>query len=702
MPDVDLIYNAGTCSVAVGATSVVGIATLWNQPTNVRQWDLISINGGPLVPIIASPVDDTHITIPAWAGTAQTTVSYVIYQVSPLRFVGAQAMVDVETMLAALNTDGWYRYVNPAFAGPTEQGIVANEGQFALKYTSGQLWIMTGGVWVSVGVFKGIGVAAPYDNAHTYNLNDVATLNGSSYLWSNAASGSGHVPPNATYWAVLASVGQTGPTPLLPIVPWATGVAMVAGPPASYVSQNGSSYECLISHTSGTFATDLAAGKWGAVSLRGNDGANYAATSTTSNTIGTGSKTWTTQPNLGYSVGARVRVTDSADTTKWMDGVVTAYNVSSGSITINVDLTSGVGTFATWNFNIVGPPGGAMGSYARFIYTASDGQTVFTGNDDNLNPLANNGASFTELYIDGVMLPPPDYTVNSASQITLSNGCDVGQKVYIICFSPFNVSNALSLTANGADISDKVKFRSVLPNPGALFGLTLSTAGSSATFGVAAGFAADSTNVSLMQLASAYTKTTASWALGTAVGALDTGTIAVNTWYHVFLIQRPDTGVVDVLISLNATAPTLPASYTLFRRIGSMLINASSQWAQFSQNGDEFLYVANKLDIVSLAVPTTVTLETLASVPIGIVVWAKFRWNATSTAAVTLNFFSPAESLGSVTAGYDYVLTASGNSGGNETVRTDVSGRILVGANTTGCVLTVTTYGWIDRRGRDS
>jgi hypothetical protein len=30
----------------------------------------------------------------------------------------------------------------------------------------------------------------------------------------------------------------------------------------SYVSQNGNLYRCLISHTSGTFATDLAAGKW--------------------------------------------------------------------------------------------------------------------------------------------------------------------------------------------------------------------------------------------------------------------------------------------------------------------------------------------------------------------------------------------------------------------------------------------------------
>lgn len=102
-----------------------------------------------------------------------------------------------------------------------------------------------------------------------------------------------------------------------------------------------------------------------------------------------------------------------------------------------------------------------------------------------------------------------------------------------------------------------------------LAGLTLSTAGSSATFGIAAGVATNSTNADMMALAFAYTKTASAWALGTAAGSLDTGTIA-NAWYHVFLIKGPDTGVVDVLTSLSVTSPTLPANYTLFRRIGSM------------------------------------------------------------------------------------------------------------------------------------
>lgn len=67
-------------------------------------------------------------------------------------------------------------------------------------------------------------------------------------------------------------VGPVGPVPLAPIVAWATATAYGIGPPASHVSQGGSSYQCLVAHTSGTFASDLGAGNWGLVASKGADG----------------------------------------------------------------------------------------------------------------------------------------------------------------------------------------------------------------------------------------------------------------------------------------------------------------------------------------------------------------------------------------------------------------------------------------------
>jgi hypothetical protein len=43
---------------------------------------------------------------------------------------------------------------------------------------------------------------------------------------------------------------------------WATATAYAISPAADYVVQGGAVYACAVAHTSGTFATDLAAGKW--------------------------------------------------------------------------------------------------------------------------------------------------------------------------------------------------------------------------------------------------------------------------------------------------------------------------------------------------------------------------------------------------------------------------------------------------------
>jgi hypothetical protein len=78
-----------------------------------------------------------------------------------------------------------------------------------------------------------------------------------------------------------------------------------------------------------------------------------------------------------------------------------------------------------------------------------------------------------------------------------------------------------------------------------------------------------------MELTSAISKTTSSWAVGTGNGGLDTGTITDDTFYYIHVIKRTDTNVVDVLFSLSRTAPTLPANYTKFRVIGAIKTTTS-------------------------------------------------------------------------------------------------------------------------------
>lgn len=210
--DVNLSYSIGTVSVAANGTVVTGVGPLWSQSPNVRQWDVISINGAPAVPIVSNPTDDLHLSIPAWKGGDLANVSYVIYQISPLRYAGGQTLADIDDMLAKINTDGWYIYVNPAFADPTAQGLVANEGQFALKYTTGQLWIMSGAVWILQGIYASFifDVGNPtYNPATTYPIRQLVSFQGG--VWYSLQAGNiGHQPDTSpTFWLAFLKGGDT-------------------------------------------------------------------------------------------------------------------------------------------------------------------------------------------------------------------------------------------------------------------------------------------------------------------------------------------------------------------------------------------------------------------------------------------------------------------------------------------------------------
>ena len=65
---------------------------------------------------------------------------------------------------------------------------------------------------------------------------------------------------------------------------------------------------------------------------------------------------------------------------------------------------------------------------------------------------------------------------------------------------------------------------------------------------------------------------------------LDTGAEAADTWYAVHIIDG-DVPAVASLLSLSATAPTLPATYTRFRHIGWVRNDSSSNFLEFIMVG---------------------------------------------------------------------------------------------------------------------
>ncbi len=88
------------------------------------------------------------------------------------------------------------------------------------------------------------------------------------------------------------------------------------------------------------------------------------------------------------------------------------------------------------------------GTSQRYNYTATNGQTTFTGSDNNSNTLSYD-AGFIDVYLNGVkLLNGTDVTVTSGSSVVLASGATTGDVVDIVAYGTFSVA---SLNADNLD-----------------------------------------------------------------------------------------------------------------------------------------------------------------------------------------------------------------------------------------------------------
>ena len=70
------------------------------------------------------------------------------------------------------------------------------------------------------------------------------------------------------------------------------------------------------------------------------------------------------------------------------------------------------------------------------------------------------------------------------------------------------------------------------------------------------------------------------------IGGLDTGVEAPNTWYYPYAIaDSTNVNPTAAIISASPLAPTLPAGYDKFRRVGSVRNTAASNFRPFTTSG---------------------------------------------------------------------------------------------------------------------
>ncbi|WP_445222134.1 hypothetical protein ACKWRH_20890 [Bradyrhizobium sp. Pa8] len=355
-------YSTGTVAVSADGTVVTGTGTIWSSAGNVKPGDLFQ-SGHYVVPI-TDVTDDTHLVITPWPGATISGATYAVYKVSQQRIVGETYARSVDQLVGALNTSGFFVFVD--INQTTPDPSLGNDGQYAMQPTTGKQWVKSGGTWVYQGIYKAFQVKGAWSGATAYASNDVVALNGSSYVC--ILDHTNHTPPNSTYWQVLASKGDTG-----------------------------------------------------AIGLTG---AGYGGTSTTSLAVGTGSKAFTTQAGLAYQNGARVRASSAANTSNWMEGLAT---YSGTTLTMTADKTNGSGTLADWNLNVVGQPGAGDLTAANNLSDLASAATASTnlgvvryGGAQSLTAAQQAQARAN------IGITKKNYIINGAMMVSQENGTTAG------------------------------------------------------------------------------------------------------------------------------------------------------------------------------------------------------------------------------------------------------------------------------------
>lgn len=224
-------------------------------------------------------------------------------------------------------------------------------------------------------------------------------------------------------------------------------------------------------------------------------------------------------------------------------------------------------------------------------------------------------------------------------------------------------------------------------------------------FSVGSCFSTDATHWPIVAAATRIKQLDVAWAVGNNAGGRMSAAAIANTTYHCYVIRRPDTGVVDFGFDTSATSPTLPANYTQYRRIGS-IIRETGVIVPFFQNGNLFRRRTPFTAISGTA--AYAALLTAMGTPAGITTQPIMRAAVVTTAAQSASVVLGDAALGGIDStilsvgavGATEVNQASAfvTSGFNTNTASQIYTSLVISAGSV-TTFSITTMGWTDTRG---
>jgi hypothetical protein len=170
------------------------------------------------------------------------------------------------------------------------------------------------------------------------------------------------------------------------------------------------------------------------------------ATSATSLTIGVGSKSLTLdQTGKAFTLGQRVSIAITATPTNRMSGVITAFNSSSGAMTVSVDYVpaGASGSASAWTLGLDAQPGGSVAGFTGVRTLAATDVVAISDMGKVLRATGN--VSLTMLVASSAV---------AASSVLIKND---------------TASNVITITRAGSDTLDGLTSYKIYPGEARLF-----------------------------------------------------------------------------------------------------------------------------------------------------------------------------------------------------------------------------------------
>lgn len=670
-------YDAGTASIDNGATTITfSVGSLADGI--FRAGDSFVDLAQPLVPpqrLASAPVAGVAELAVAWPGTSLVSAAYEVRFTSDgvRQSERTRQLIEEMSVVEANGRGLFYRFsdsvtdadpgsgyvrLNNVTIGSATAGYLDNLDangasvgavldswdDHATAASRGQLWLRS--------------IADP-SSFHAFQVSG-SVVDGTGYRKLTLAyiGGSGSFAADDELMVMFSAQGADGTNAILGVWQgaWVTATAYDVD---DLVEQDGSTYICIEAHTSGTFATDLAAAKWDLAVEKGDTGDD----STVPGPTGPKGVNW-----QGTYSGATAYVED--------DGVL--YNGSSwralGATTGNAPPTLPTTSNTWWELIARAGTDGA-----GTVASVAAGTGIAVDNTDPTAPevsvVAFTGDSGAGGALGGV--PAPAAGDAAANKFLKADGT-----WSVVAAAPERLP---TLSNNVTDATNDIDF--------------------------AAGSAWDSTDAVKIVCPAMTKRLDANWAAGTGNGGRNSGAAIANTMYRCYAVSKaggadPDfyfhtsDTVATVLTALQAE--TGGADYVNARRIGN-IVRASNAIRLFRQTGDHFNY-AVPIAETDVAISTSRSLVTITAPPH---TTAKMRAAAYHVDPNTLVVITPTSETdaavtgGAASPGVSVVTQASNvNVAAPSFIEVDASSQIAVRSSASSTQFRVVTWGYVDTRGR--